>query len=223
MNLRRGLLAGSTLTLAALVAACGASRSEPGGHTTPAAKAAIALGHSRGRILPAARIAPGAETPCINSSAPPVATRLTNAKDYSEIQTHLAVVGSTAQPKLSAQEAFARMTDYRADPDSCGITETLAYWSSDTPATIPADCVPHATRTSPWTAPSNCLSTPLYTRVLAWVFDWRTDCASAGGPASLAGASARPMPSLPPHACTAITFVDAVTGHRSDYLTIFGS
>jgi hypothetical protein len=30
------------------------------------------------------------------------------------------------------------------------------------------------------------------------------------------------MPSWPPHACSAITFVDAVNGHRSDYLTTGG-
>jgi hypothetical protein len=30
------------------------------------------------------------------------------------------------------------------------------------------------------------------------------------------------MPSWPPLACDAITFVNAVTGNRSDYLTISG-
>jgi hypothetical protein len=222
VNARRGRITGSTLIVAALLVACAAARSDPGGQTTHPPKTAIAVAHSAGRIVSPARSVAGAGSPCTKSAAPPVATRLTYAKDYSEIQTHLAVVELTTQPKVSAREAFAHVTDYQDDPASCGITETLAYWSSDTPATIPADCVPHATRTSPWTAPSNCPFTPLYTRVLGWVFYWHTDCVSLGGPPPLAGTSPRPIPSWPPHACSAITFVDAVTGHPSDYLTTGG-
>jgi hypothetical protein len=222
VNARRGLITGSTLIVAALLVACAAARSDPGGQTTHAAKTAVAVAHSAGRIVPPAGSVAGAGTPCTKSVAPPVATRLTHPKDYPEIQTHLAAVESTTQPKVSALEAFARMTDYQGDPASCGITETLAYWSSDTPATIPADCAPPANIATPWAAPSNCPSTPLYPRVFAWVFYWHTDCTSLGGPAPLAGTSPRPMPSWPPHACSAITFVDADTSHRSDYLTTGG-
>jgi hypothetical protein len=148
--------------------------------------------------------------------------RLASPKEYPQIQTLLTVVEPTTRPRVSALEAFARIPDYQTDPNSCGLTEVLAYWSSETPADIPADCAPPANLTTPWAAPANCPSTSLYPHVLAWVFYWHTDCMLLGGPAPLAGTTPRPMPSWPPHACGAITFVNAINGHRPDYLTTGG-
>ncbi len=167
---------------------------------------------------PAAAATAPPVTPCVQTPLPPPASRLASPRDYlSDI--HLTVVAPAVRPKVSAGTAFARAGYwYHPGTGSCGLTETLAYWSSDTPATIPPECVPPATLTTPWAAPSNCPSTPIYHHVLAWVFTWRSDCHSTGGPAPLAGASPRPVPSWPPLACTSITFVDATTGAHSDYL-----
>lgn len=86
----------------------------------------------------------------------------------------------------------------------------LAYWSSDFPATVPPACVPP--QTAPvWDPPAFCRHEspkPLFQRVLAWVFTWRTDCVGFGPN------SARPRATSLPLGCHAVTFVDATTGER---------
>lgn len=151
-------------------------------------------------------------TPCVPTSFPPRPSRLASPTDLSN-GIHLAAVAPGVQPRVSATAALARVSQwYQPGAGNCGLTETLASWSSDTPATIPPACVPPANLTTPGAAPSNCRATPTYQHVVAWVFEWRSDCQSSGGPAPLSGTTVRPQPTLPPLACTAITFVDATTG-----------
>lgn len=155
---------------------------------------------------------------CTPATGPPQDSRLAYPKDYPAIQLYLTVVEPTIQPKVSGAEAFTRLS-YQPGAEDCGLTEFLAYWSSGAPANIPADCVPQATASSPWVAPANCASTPLYKHVLAWVFTWRTDCLTLGGPVESRAPTVDPASSSPPQPCTAITFVDADTGDPSAYLT----
>jgi hypothetical protein len=149
--------------------------------------------------------------PCPQTSLPPRATRLAAAQTYSDI--HLTIVAANVQPRISARDAYAHLGyPYQPGPWNCGFTEFLADWSSDSPATMPADCVPNATQT-PWSPPADCADiTPMYQHVLAWVFTWREDCMPVGGaPVGPAG-SQPPKPSYPPMSCRGITFVDANSG-----------
>ena len=151
-----------------------------------------------------------ASSPCVESSLPPQAGRLSAPKDYPNLQTHLTVVEASVQPTVSAATAFAHV-GYQNTSSSCGVTQELAYWSSDTPARMPAECAgPDLSR-----VPAYCKSAaakPIYQQVLAWVFTWRTDCGPVIGPPGR-------IPQQPPPrlSCTLITFVDATTGIRSEY------
>ncbi len=160
-----------------------------------------------------------APSPCVEGPLPPNGQRLSAPRDYSSHQIQLAVVEASVQPLVSAAQAFAQL-GYQSTTNSCGLTEELAYWSSDTPATIASGCsgpdlsqMPEYCKTAP--------AKPFYQQVLAWVFTWHTDC---GGPGGSGGASVpgqprgQPQPVFP-RACTAISFVDATTGTRSGYTT----
>lgn len=218
VNLRR-----ATLIATAVVMASGLV----GSATSPQPSRAAGLRSHVAATMSAAAASPTAPTsteviantaaPCTRASTPPAASRLAAPAEYTQIQVKLAMVGSTTQPRVSANDAYARMTDYKSDSAGCGITETLALWSSATPATMPADCVPPAIHATPWAAPASCQLTPLYTDVLAWVFTWRTDCLSSGG-AYLAGSTPRAMPTSQRFACTAMAYVDATTGSLSDLI-----
>jgi hypothetical protein len=193
--------------------------------------AAYAVGHSHTASQPVShRAAPGAAAtppptataatsspvpPCVPTSFPPRPSRQVFPADLSN-GVHLGAVAPGVRPRLSATAALARLSQwYQPGAGNCGLTETLASWSSDNPATVPPECVPPANLTTPWAAPSNCPATPIYQHILAWVFEWRTDCHSSG-PAAPVGTTFLPRPTLPPLACTAITFVDATTGATGD-------
>ena len=206
----------------AIMLLVGGSRSAGPAFAAPAASGISTITHARtSHVAPPTRIPAAADPACTPASGPPPTSRLASRRDYPAIQTTLTVVESTVQPKVSGAKAFARLP-YRPGAEDCGLNEFLAYWSSDTPATISPDCQPHSSPNSPWGAPLNCTSTPLYKHVLAWVFTWRTDCITLGPYNPGAGTEPGTMPSRPHLACTAITFVDADTGRPSDYLTTGG-
>jgi hypothetical protein len=156
-----------------------------------------------------------APSPCVEGPLPPQGGRLSAPRDYPNLQTHLTVVETSAQPTVSAAQAFAQV-GYQSTSSSCGVTEELAYWTSDTPATMPTECAgPDLSR-----VPAYCKSAstkPIYQHVLAWVFTWRTDCGPVLGPVPPPGQT--PGSELVPArlSCTSITFVDATTGKRSEY------
>jgi len=206
----------------AIMLLVGGSRSVGPALATPAASGISTITHRQAsHVAPMTGILASADPACAPASGPPPTSRLASTRVYTAIQTTLTVVESTVQPKVSGGEAFARLT-YRPGAEDCGLSEFLAYWSSDTPATISPDCQPHASLNSRWGAPLNCTSTPLYKHLLAWVFTWRTDCITFGRPSPGAGPKPGPMPSRPQLGCTAITFVDADTGRPSAYLTTGG-
>jgi hypothetical protein len=219
MNLVRGVAVGAALVAAGIVAGCAPSGARLHSPAGPSLKTSATLVHEP-RPLQAPPVGVVSMAPCSTASGPPAASRLGSPKDYPGMQIHLTVVAPTIEPKVTARAAFASLGYYLPGPSACGLSQTLAYFSSDSPGTMPADCEVPATLTTPWAAPTDCPITPLYPHVLAWVFTWRSDCESTGGPAQPVGAPPHSAPTLPPLACTAITFVDAATGHRSDYLTI---
>jgi hypothetical protein len=200
----------------AIMLLVGGSRSAGPAFAAPAESGISTVTNARtSHFAPPTGLPAAADPVCTPESGPPPPSRLTSTRDYPAIQTTLTVVESTVQPKVSGGEAFARLP-YRLGAEDCALNEFLAYWSSDTPATIAPDCQPHSSSSTPWGAPFNCTSTPLYKHVLAWVFTWRTDCITSGpyNPGA--------MPPRPRLACTAITFVDADNGRPSDYLTTGG-
>lgn len=206
----------------AIMLLVGGSRSAGPAFAAPAASDINTITHARTSHVAAPTGIPAAADPaCTPTSGHPPPSRLASRRDYPAIQTTLTVVESTVQPKVPAGKAFARLS-YRPGVEDCDLNEFLAYWSSDAPATISPDCQPHSSPSSPWAAPLNCTSTPLYKHVLAWVFTWRTDCISFGPYNRAAGTKPGTMPNRPDVACTAITFVDADTGRPSDYLTTGG-
>ncbi len=154
-------------------------------------------------------------SPCVEGPLPPQGGRLSAPRDYSSQQIQLAVVEASVQPTVSAAQAFAQV-GYQSTTSSCGVKEELAYWSSDTPATMPTECAgPDLSR-----VPAYCKSAtikPIYQHILAWVFTWRSDCGPILGPVPPPGQT--PGSPLAPArlSCTSITFVDATTGQRSEY------
>jgi hypothetical protein len=152
---------------------------------------------------------------CVEGPLPPQGRRLSAPRDYPNLQTHLAVVEASVQPAVSAAHAFERV-GWQSTSSLCGVSEELAYWSSDRPALMPSECAgPDLSR-----APTYCQSAsikPIYQHVLAWVFTWRTDCGPISGPPLPPGQTpiSRSLPAG--LSCTSITFVDATTGKRWDY------
>jgi hypothetical protein len=112
---------------------------------------------------------------------------------------------------VSASAAYAVLEhQFHVSAYACELRETLAYWSSDFPASTSPQCVPQPGPV--WNPPPACareIPKPWYQHVLAWVFTWRTDCIVLG-PVRQPGAA--PIPTAPPLSCRAITFVDASTG-----------
>ena len=151
-------------------------------------------------------------SPCVESPLPPQGGRLSAPRDYPNLQTHLTPVEAAVQPTVSATLAFERV-GYQSTTSSCGVSEQLAYWSSDTPALMPSECAGlYLSR-----VPASCKAAsikPIYRHVLAWVFMWRTDCGPISGPPLAPGQSRSSPAGL---SCTSITFVDATTGKRSEY------
>ncbi len=217
MSRRRLNILGVALIGACLLGACGRPTARPI-EPTQSPKSAFTVAHKGVLAVLGDGAARGPDLPCVKSAAAPPASRLTAPRDYSQLGVHLSVVPPSTMPGVSAHSAFIHLPyGYQADPQSCGIAEILAYWTSANPATIPASCVPPDSGTTPATPPADCPTTPLFAHVLAWVFTWRTDC-SPTGPNVPAGMPAHVVPSWSPFACTAITFVDATTGHPSGYL-----
>lgn len=212
MAVRRAALVGVLVIGPLVVAACGGVPSRDSASTSraPAPPASSSL-RVAAAASPDASPAPIGE-PCHTSSLPPVATRLATAASYLDI--HLTPVPPDVQPAITAGDAFDRMGyPFRPAAWNCGFTEFLAYWSADTPATMPPHCVPAATTNAPWSAPGDCATlTPRYQHVLAWVFTWHEDCLPSGGAPLAPGQTRPPQPTYAPLSCRAITFVDATTG-----------
>src|ERR1039458_8860875 len=143
----------------AIMLLVGGSRSAGPAFSAPAASGISTITHARtSHVAPPTKIPAAADPGCTPASGPPPTSRLASRRDYPAIQTTLTVVESTVQPKVSGAKAFARLP-YRPGAEDCGLNEFLAYWSSDTPATISPDCQPHSSPNSPWGAPLNCTST----------------------------------------------------------------
>jgi len=160
-------------------------------------------------------------SPCMEGPLPPAANRLTQTRSYDSSNIRLTPVEATVTPKVSAAEAYANL-QYHHDASGCGLEETLAYWSSNTPAVMPPECECCIPSPRQWSPPPDCSAKPLFQHLLAWVFIWRSDCFSTGGGPPLPGSSPRPQPPTAPLACVGITFVDATSGKRSDFTSFFG-
>ncbi|MFI5282787.1 MAG: hypothetical protein ACHQ0J_06615 [Candidatus Dormibacterales bacterium] len=110
-------------------------------------------------------------------SEQPVVSRLVSTVSYPNLGITLDPVDPGLTPPISADEAYARCQCPHDTPVQ-DFRQELAYFSSNTPATIPAECVPSAQP-----MPSSCANTPavpIYRHRLAWVFMWYEECISFG-------------------------------------------
>jgi hypothetical protein len=135
----------------------------------------------------------------------PSVSRLAAVAGYPSMGITLNPVDPQLNPPISADGAYSRCQSCPHGESVQGFRQQLAYFSANTPATIPAACVPSGVP-----MPASCANdpgVPLYQHRLAWVFTWYSTCYSFGGPP---GSS----PS-PPFTCLNVVPFDATTGDET--------
>jgi hypothetical protein len=174
-----------------------------------AATAFIAMtGCSRAVTNERAGAGPSPANPAVAISEPftlqPSVSRLVSVTNYLGIEITLEPVNAQLTPPISATDAYARCQMCPHDQPVQGFRQQLAYFSSRTPATMSAACVPQGAP-----LPSSCLNpatVPIYSHRLAWVFTWYSECLALG-----------PVGSSRPSARTCLNVVpfDATNGDES--------
>jgi hypothetical protein len=138
-------------------------------------------------------------------SPQPSVSRLAAAAGYPSMGFTLDPVSPQVNPPISASDAYLRCQGCPHGTPVQGFRQQLAYFSANTPATMPPACVP-----SGLPMPASCANdpaVPLYQHRLAWVFTWYSTCPSFGGPP---GSS----PSTP-FTCLNVVPFDATTGEET--------
>lgn len=113
-------------------------------------------------------------------SPQPFVSRLDAAAGYPSMGITLDPVSPQVNPPISAGDAYSRCQGCPHGTAVQGFRQQLAYFSANTPATMPAICVPSGVP-----MPAGCANdpaVPLYQHRLAWVFTWHSTCLSLGGP-----------------------------------------
>ena len=137
-------------------------------------------------------------------SSLPSVSRLAAVAGYPSMGITLTPVDPPLNPPISAGDAYLRCQRCPHGTSVPGFGQQLAYFSANTPATIPAICVPSGVP-----MPASCANdpaVPIYQHRLAWVFTWYSPCLSTGPPGS--------SPSTP-FTCLNVVPFDATTGDET--------
>ena len=135
----------------------------------------------------------------------PSVSRLDAVAGYVSMGITLDPVNPQLNPPISAGDAYALCESCPHGTLTQGFRQQLAYFSANTPATIPAACVPSGVP-----MPASCANdpgVPIYQHRLAWVFTWYSPCLSLGG--------APGGPPSKPFTCLNVVPFDATTGDET--------
>ena len=157
--------------------------------------------------LPPAKVAASPARPVVTEpfSSNPSVTRLAAVAAYPSMGVMLDPVNPQVSPPISAGDAYSRCQGCPHGTSVQGFRQQLAYFSANTPATIPATCVPQGVP-----MPASCANdpaVPLYQHRLAWVFTWYSPCIDLGGPPG--GSPSKPF------TCLNVIPFDASTGDET--------
>lgn len=134
----------------------------------------------------------------------PLVSQLAGPVTYSTMGITLDPVDPRATPPISATGAYSRCSSCPHGTPEQGFRQQLAYFSANTPATMPAECVPQG---APLTsACMNPPTVPIYQHRLAWVFTWYEQCLVLG-PVG--------QPPGPSFSCLNVVPFDATTGDET--------
>ena len=186
----RTLAIGLGATAFVAVAGCGSAVTKTSDRTTPA--------------LVVVRASPAGPAISEPFSFQPSVSRLAAVASYPGMGITLDPVNPQLTPTIAAADAYSRCQVCPHGPSVQGFRQQLAYFSANTPATIPAACVPQVVP-----MPTSCAdapAVPIYRHRLTWVFTWYSQCVATGPPGG-----------TPPKAFTCLNVVpfDATTGDET--------